>query len=354
MRILFIAPYPANESPSQRYRMEHYFSYLQANNISFSYKPFLDLSTWGILFRKGNYFRKALGFGLGFLRRFSHLFIIYRYDYIYIHREASPVGPPFFEWVTAKVFKKKIIYDFDDAIWIPFLSENNKMASRLKNFGKVAKICRWSYKISAGNDYLAAFAKQHNSSVFVIPTVVNTSDIHNKLQNQDTTSPAIGWTGTFSTLKYIDIILPVLQQLQEKYSFTFVVIADKNPELPLKNYKFIKWSKESEVEDLLNFHIGVMPLYNDEISKGKCGFKAIQYMALGMPAIVSPVGVNTIIVEDAISGFICGTTEDWKIRLELLLTNKLIRSKMGSEANKKIEQFYSVQSTKDLFLKLFS
>jgi glycosyltransferase involved in cell wall biosynthesis len=354
MRILFIAPYPANESPSQRYRMEHYLSCLQVNNIPFSYKPFLDLSTWHILFRKGNNFRKVLGFGLGFLRRFSHLFIVYRYDYIYIHREASPVGPPFFEWVTARVFKKKIIYDFDDAIWIPFSSENNKMASRLKNFGKVAKICRWSYKISAGNDYLAAFAKQYNPSVFVIPTVVNTSGIHNKLQNQDTTSPAIGWTGTFSTLKYIDIILPVLQQLQEKYSFTFVVIADKNPELPLKNYKFIKWSKESEAEDLLNFHIGVMPLYNDEISKGKCGFKAIQYMSLGIPALVSPVGVNLKIVDNGITGFVCNDPEEWKDKMELLLNDLQLRSDMGIAARKKIENSYSVESSTSHFIELFS
>lgn len=354
MRILFIAPYPANESPSQRYRLEHYFSYLEANNISFSYKPFIGLSTWRILFKKGNYFRKVMGFGVGFFRRFSHLFTIYRYDYIYIHREASPVGPPFFEWIAARVFKKKIIYDFDDAIWIPFSSENNKLASSLKNFGKVAKICRWSYKISAGNDYLADFAKQHNSSVFVIPTVVNTSSIHNRMQNQETGLPAIGWTGSFSTLKYLNIVLPVLQNLQEKNNFTFVVIADRDPELPLKYYRFIKWSKETEVNDLLNFHIGIMPLYNDEISKGKCGFKAIQYMSLGIPAIVSPVGVNSKIVDNGVTGFVCNSPEEWKDKMEALLNNCQLRSDMGIAARTKIENFYSVKSSTSLFIELFS
>jgi glycosyltransferase involved in cell wall biosynthesis len=354
MKILFIAPYPANESPSQRYRLEHYFPYLKENDISYSYKPFLNLSTWKILFRKGHYFRKAIGFCIGFFNRFVQLFSLYKYDYVYIHREASPLGPPIFEWVTAKIYKKKIIYDFDDAIWIPFSSEHNKLASRLKNFGKVAKICRWSYKISTGNDYLAAFAKQFNSSVFVIPTVVNTTAVHNQMQQQETTTPAIGWTGSFSTLKYLDIILPVIRDLQEKYNFLFVVIADKNPELPLRNYRFIKWSKDTEVSDLLSFHIGLMPLYNDEIAKGKCGFKAIQYMSLGIPAVVSPVGVNVQIVDEGVTGFVCDTADEWRHSIEMLLNNVQLRTNMGVAARKKIEYSYSVISSAPLFIDLFN
>ena len=354
MKILFIAPYPANESPSQRYRLEHYLSFLNEQNISYSYQPFLGINTWKMLFKKGHYFKKALGFGLGFLKRFLQLFSLYKYDFVYIHREATPVGPPFFEWIAARVLKKKIIYDFDDAIWIPFSSENNKLASRLKNFAKVSKICRWSYKVSVGNEYLAAFARQHNTKVIVVPTVVNTSTVHNRLQDQLTSKPSIGWTGTFSTLKYLDIVLPVLQELQLKYSFTFIVIADKDPNLPLQHYQFVKWSREKETADLLLFHIGLMPLYDDEIANGKCGFKAIQYMSLGIPAVVSPVGVNSTIVDDGKSGFICASLWDWKDKLETLLNNPPLRSTMGAAARKKIEKYYSVASSKQLFLALFS
>ena len=289
MRVLFLAPYPADESPSQRYRLEHYFSFLSAKGVQYDYKPFLNLSTWKVIFKPGHYFKKVAGILLGFCKRIFQLFLLGRYDFVYIHREATPLGPPFFEWIAAKLFRKKIIYDFDDAIWIPFTSAYNKRASSLKNFGKVAKICRWSYKISVGNEYLAAFARKYNTRVIVIPTVVNTETVHNRLQDQQTIKPSIGWTGTFSTLKYLDMVLPVLQDLQSSYEFSFIVIADKDPQLPLKNYQFIKWSRDKETDDLLNFHIGLMPLYDDEISKGKCGFKAIQYMSLGIPAIVSPV-----------------------------------------------------------------
>ena len=177
--------------------------------------------------------------------------------------------------------------------------------------------------------------------------------MYNKLQDQATPLPAIGWTGSFSTLKYIDIVLPVLRELQEQYDFTFVVIADKDPQLELKNYRFIPWSRKTEISDLLSFHIGLMPLYDDDISKGKCGFKAIQYMSLGIPAVVSPVGVNAEIVDDAMNGFLCSTNKDWKRRLEELLTNPILRSNLGQAAREKIKRSYSVQATTKMFLDLF-
>jgi glycosyltransferase involved in cell wall biosynthesis len=101
-------------------------------------------------------------------------------------------------------------------------------------------------------------------------------------------------------------------------------------------------------------HIGLMPLYDDEISKGKCGFKAIQYMSLGIPAVVSPVGVNSVIVEEGINGFICNTSAEWKDKLERLLSDTTLRQQLGNEARKKIELRYSVNATKNKFIHLFS
>jgi len=145
-----------------------------------------------------------------------------------------------------------------------------------------------------------------------------------------------------------------LQKLQEQINFTFIVIADKDPALPLKQYRFIRWSREREAEDLLQFHIGIMPLFDDEIAKGKCGFKAIQYMSLGIPAVVSPVGVNTKIVQDAVNGYISTETMEWQQHLEILLQNSTLRTTMGIAARNKIETKYSVKATRHLFLALFS
>ena len=352
--IYFIVPAPTGISPGQRFRFEQYCSFLKEKNISFTISSFYSLSAWQVLYTSTSKTKKILAVLTGFLKRVADLFKVWHYSYVYVYREAAPVGPPFFEWFIAKILRKKIIYDFDDAIWIPFKSEYNHAASGLKSFGKVAKICRWSYKISVGNQFLATYAEKYNSNVYIIPTVVDTEAVHNNLQDQQTQTPSIGWTGTFSTLKYLDLILPALQRLQVCYDFIFFVIADKDPHLPLKNYRFIKWIRNNEVADLLHFHIGLMPLLDDEISKGKCGFKAIQYMSLGLPSVVSPVGVNTEIVEDGVNGFICHTLNDWEEKLSLLLMNTPLRIAMGKTARDKIKSKYSVKATEDLFLKLFN
>jgi glycosyltransferase involved in cell wall biosynthesis len=351
--IYFIVPAPLGISPGQRFRFEQYLSILKERNFHFRISNFYSLAAWKTLYTQGNKLRKIFFVFFGIFLRWLDLFRASRYTYIYIYREAAPLGPPFFEWIIAKIFRKKIIYDFDDAIWIPFTSEFNKGISKFKYSGKVSKICKWSYKISVGNQFLERFARQYNSSVFLIPTVVNTEKVYNKQQTQQTLAPAIGWTGSFSTLKYLDIVLPVLQKLQDKYEFTFVVIADKNPELALKSYRFIQWNRETEVDDLLNFHIGLMPLYDDAISKGKCGFKAIQYMSLGIPAVVSPVGVNTDIVEDNVNGFLCIMDDDWHRRLEEMLLDPSLRTRLGLSAKKKIKEKYSVLATTQMVLDLF-
>jgi glycosyltransferase involved in cell wall biosynthesis len=354
MRILFVVPYPQGEAPSQRFRFEHYLRYLEASGITYKIAPFLDLNTWQILYKPGYKWKKIVGVIKGFLKRLVQLFFVRKYDIVFIHREATPLGPAWFEWWTTQVFRKRIVFDFDDAIWMPAVSKNNSHIKWLRNFGKVKKICKWSATVVVGNSFLAEYAKQFNNRVRIIPTVVDIEKTHTKIKDQKTGVPTIGWTGSFSTLKYLDIVLTVLQKLQDQYDFTFIVIADKDPHPALKKYRFIKWNRETEVEDLLNFHIGLMPLYDDDISKGKCGFKAIQYMSLGIPAVVSPVGVNTEIVEDGINGFLCVPESDWKKRLEELIQNSSLRSDLGLAARKKIKEKYSVEATATMFLELFT
>ncbi len=354
MRILFLAPYPEFESPSQRFRFEHYLPELTRRGIEFDYRPFTGLSTWRIIFKKGHFMAKAWGVVKGFLRRFLLMFRLGKYDFVYIHREASPLGPPIFEWMIAKIWRKKIIYDFDDAIWIPAVSANNRIAASLKYFSKVRRICKWAYKVSVGNAFLREFASRYNPSVEVIPTVVDTDSAHNRLQVHDAKDVCVGWTGSFSTLKYLDMIMPALAELQETMDFNFLVIADKDPKLPLKRYTFVPWNKETEINDLLRMHIGVMPLHENDLAKGKCGFKAIQYMAVGIPPVVSPVGVNSVIVDNGVNGFVCSGMDEWKTSLGRLLTDTGLRREMGAKAREKIVNRYSVTATVEPFIKLFA
>jgi glycosyltransferase involved in cell wall biosynthesis len=353
-KIFFMVPAPVGISPGQRFRFEHYLDLLASHKIEYKIGSFYSLKDWNVLYTKGKAAQKIWIVCKGFIKRGIDLFRVIPYDYVYLFREAAPVGPPVFEWIIAKLLRKKIIYDFDDAIWIPVTSQYNRIAGYFKWFSKIASICKWSWKVSVGNDYLATFAEKYSKSVVMIPTVVDTEKSHNKVQDHSADRPAIGWTGTFSTLKYLDIVLPVLQDLQNEIDFTFIVIADRDPQLPLSDYRFIRWRKETEAQDILAMHIGLMPLYDDEISKGKCGFKAIQYMSLGIPAVVSPVGVNSVIVDEGINGFICTNTTEWKTRLLTLLENPQMRKQMGDEAKRKIVLNYSVTATRNKFLDLFA
>ena len=353
MEILILAPYPIGEAPSQRFRFEQYLPILRRENIEYKYVPFLSLATWSILHKPGNVLKKAIGVIAAFLNRFILILSVYKYDFVFIHREASHIGPPIFEWIIAKVFNKKIIYDFDDAIWMPNYSEHNKAFNKLKYYKKVNDIMKWSYKVSAGNAYLAKYASQYNPNVIINPTTIDAETHHNKIKNQHEGKVVIGWTGTLTTSKYLHELVPVIKELEKNYDFVFRVISNENPNLSLKSFEFVQWRKESEIEDLLSFHVGVMPLKADKWSEGKCGFKALQYMALGMPALVSPVGVNKDIVAHGRNGFICDTYTDWLLYLEKLINDAVLRSMLGKAARKTIEEKYSVKANTNTFLGLF-
>lgn len=353
-RVLFLLPYPLDKAPSQRFRIEAYFNLLKQNKIHFSTQVFLNENGWSVLYKNGSLIQKVLAVIKGFSKRFyAAIFLVHQFDFIVVHREVSPLGPPIFEWIIARLWKRKIIFDFDDAIWIPNTSEQNKLAGYIKCFWKTASICRWAYKISAGNQFLASFARNQNKNVFIIPTAVDISTRYNKLVDHQVSKPAIGWTGSHSTLKYLDIIYPVLGRLNQTFDYDFLVICNKPPATNLKNLKFIEWNEESEITDLAKINIGIMPLYPDQWSEGKCGFKIIQYLALGIPSVASPVGVNKIIVEDGINGFLCNAVENWYQALSKLLKDASLREKMGLTGRQKIIKSYSVQANEAVFLSLF-
>lgn len=358
MRILFLTPYPSGRAPSQRFRFEQYLDGLEAQGHQYRLAPFLSEATWRILYKPGQVARKALGIFEGFGRRIKHLLLAPRYDFVFIHREAAPLGPPILEWLLAKVLRKRLIYDFDDAIWLANTSEANRIAASLKWHHKVGSICRWAYKNSCGNDYLAAYARQFNEHTIVNPTTIDTVHLHNQVRDQLAPGPlVIGWTGTHSTLKYLLPIVPVLAKLEaEGLEFEFRVISNQPPdfEQSLRSLRFIPWQKDTEIADLLTFHIGLMPLEDDPWAKGKCAFKALQYMALGIPALVSPVGMNTEVVQNDYNGYICDQPTDWHQRIRQLLTDAQHRQRLGQAARITIEQQYSVVANTTNFQKLFS
>jgi glycosyltransferase involved in cell wall biosynthesis len=352
-KILFVVPFPKKIYPSERFRVEIYEQVLRQAGFEFDTVFFWDYFARSILYKKGKIGQKIIGGIKGFLRRIKILVILNRYDYIFVLREVAPIGPPFFEWIFSKLAQKKLIYDFDDAIWIPQISETNSWATFAKAFWKVKRTCQWANKVSVGNRYLYNYAIQYNQQVTINPTCVDTVNKHNVIKDQHTEKVVIGWTGSFSTLHYLNEIVHVLQELEKKHSFEFIVIADQNPNLPLKSFKFIEWKEATEIADLLQFNIGVMPLDDTEISKGKSGFKLIQFLSLGIPVVASPIGVNKQIVDENINGYLCQSEDEWIKAFEKLLSDATLRQQMGLSGRKKIEENYSVIANKNNFLSLF-
>lgn len=210
----------------------------------------------------------------------------------------------------------------------------------LKCHWKVKYICGWAWKVSCGNQFLREYALAYNSNVYYIPTTLDVDKIPPKACALS--SPInIGWTGTHSTLKYLHRLLPILQELEKELNFQFIVIADKDPALPIKNYQFVPWKKASEWKDLSQLNIGLMPLGSSEWEEGKCGFKALQYMSLGIPAIVSPTGANKEIVKHLENACICQTDEEWKQYILLLIRNTELREKFSINGKATVEQLYS-------------
>jgi glycosyltransferase involved in cell wall biosynthesis len=355
MKILFLAPYPLKLSPSQRFRFEQYFSLLTSHGYHFHVQTFLDSHNWQFFFNKGKSLAKILALARGFARRFLILFTLHRYDRVLIHREAAPLGPPVFEWLIAKVWRKKIIYDFDDAIWLTDRKSESWALRVLKWRTKVGSICKWSYRVSCGNAYLSEFARQFNSRVVFNPTTVDTDNLHLPRKFNNSNALVIGWTGSHSTLKYLKEVEPVLQSIEERFpNVNMLVIADKNPHLELARFDFKPWNPATETSDLAPIDIGIMPLPFDEWSKGKCGFKALQYMAMAIPTVASPVGVNTKIIDHNLNGFLANGADEWRESLIRLIEDSDLRARLGQAARLKVVQHYSVSSNSDNFLSLFT
>jgi glycosyltransferase involved in cell wall biosynthesis len=356
MNILFLLPYPLKESPSQRFRFEQYLEIIARHNHTFTIQSFLDTHTWRLFFKRGFFFYKVFALAKGFLRRFLILFSLPQYDFVFIHREASPIGPPMIEWLIANLFRKKIVYDFDDAIWLTDRVNEPFFLRLLKWRSKVKHICKWSYKVSCGNEYLCNYARQFNKRVIYNPTTIDTDTLHNPAlyQKKESEIIIIGWTGSHSTLKYLEEINLVLSEIENHFPFVrLMVIADRKPNLRLRSLLYKPWSIQSEINDLIVFDIGIMPMPDDQWAKGKCGFKALQYMALQIPTVASPAGVNSLIVDHGLNGFLASSWEEWKSYLTQLICDSDLRFKLGKKGREKVIDRYSVNSNTETFLRLF-
>jgi glycosyltransferase involved in cell wall biosynthesis len=192
-----------------------------------------------------------------------------------------------------------------------------------------------------GNPYLAEYAGQVNDNVTVIPTTIDTDKYRVSPVRESNGPLTIGWTGSHSTVQHLDTLRGALQKLAQTENFRLRVIGTPAYELAPVHVDAMQWRAATELEDLSAIDIGVMPLPDDNWSKGKCGLKALQFMALGIPTICSPVGVNTDIIQDNENGFLAATEDEWVAKLTQLLRSAELRRRLGQAGRATVEEKYS-------------
>jgi len=342
VRALALSPVPY-EGAGCRYRVAQYIPHLAAQGIDLEIAPFFDREFFELVYQPGRTARKAFSFFRQAAARVQTVLQHGRYDLMLIYREAMPVGPPIIESLLAAA-KTPMVYDFDDAVFLPNTSEANKWIAALKNPQKTGAIIRRCDQVIAGNEYLAQYARQYNRSVHVIPTAIDV-DLFVPAEERKSHGPVVvGWIGTPTTAAYLNALGPALAALTRTHRFEFHVAGSTNPvALAGIDTKNVPWSLEREVELFNHCDIGVYPLPDDDWARGKCGFKAIQFMSCGVPVVASPVGVNREIVQDGVNGFLASTPEEWQAKLARLMNDAELRRRVGQAGRRTIQERYSLQ-----------
>lgn len=339
MRILAIVPSIYDTNPSQRYRIEQWEPLLRERGVEITYRPFESEALHDVLYKQGHVGEKLRHVARALVRRAGDVRGARGFDAVYVLREAALLGPAFFErWLAFAGVP--YVFDFDDAVFVPYVSPSNGYLSYLKFPGKTRAICRMAAHVMAGNEYLADYARLVNDRVTVIPTTVD-SEKYTVEPRAPNEVPVIGWSGSHSTAAHLLTLKSALRRLAERERFRLRVVGVPDFKMEGVEVEAVRWRSATEVEDLRSFDVGVMPLPDDKWSRGKCGMKALQYMGLAIPAVCSPVGVNSEIIRDGENGLLASTDDDWVEKLSRLLRSSEERARLGRAGRATVEARYS-------------
>jgi glycosyltransferase involved in cell wall biosynthesis len=343
-RVLVLSPVPI-EGAGFRFRIGQYIPALEQQGFQVTASPFFTSDFFDVVYTPGRWLTKLAMFLRQTAIRAREVLTSRQYDVFLVYREAFPIGPPLFERLLVAMTGRPMVYDFDDAVFLPNASHANRLVSALKWPQKVSTLIGMSDQTIAGNAFLASYARAHTPAVHVIPTSVDTTRFTPALRTARPSSdiPVVGWIGSHSTTKYLRSLAPILAEVRRAHPFSLYVAGTDGPlEVAGVEVTSVKWALDREVEDFQRCDVGVYPLWDDQWAKGKCGFKAIQFMACGVPVVAAAVGVNCEIIEDGVNGFLAATEREWTDKLSRLLADAGLRKSMARAARRTIEERYSL------------
>ncbi|MGB7067965.1 MAG: glycosyltransferase family 4 protein [Pyrinomonadaceae bacterium] len=333
MRVLGLCTYPV-EAAATRFRMRQFVEPLRERDIELEIKPFLSSGQFRELYKKGRIAGKALSMIGPFARRVGQIFDLGQYDLIFIQREAMIFGPGMFESLYQTIGHLPIVLDLDDATYVRYLSPTYGRFGRcFKFFGKVDNLIKRADAVICGNRFVAAYVETLGTRAVVIPTVVDTEKFHPVEKHNEV--PVVGWIGTHSTFPFLESIFPVLKRLAQTHKFLLRIVgAGREVSADGLEIENRDWNLEREIDDFQGLDIGLYPIVvtdsvSRELLQGKSGFKAIQYMAVGVPFVMSPIGVGGELVGKNICYFNAASDDDWYNTIDSLLRSAELRREMG-------------------------
>jgi glycosyltransferase involved in cell wall biosynthesis len=346
IRLLALSPIP-EEGAGCRFRIGQFIPYLESVGFDVTLDSLFTPEFFRLVYKPGNYLRKAVTFAALSLKRLDALREVSRFDVVLLYRELFPLGPALIERMLTARKGPPIVLDFDDAIFLPNVSDANRLIAGFKRPQKVASIIRCSDHVIAGNEYLATYARRFNDAVTVIPTSVDTRQFTPAAgvgRRAPDELPVLGWIGSPTTGTYIRSLTQVLRRVRERHPFVLRVSGvGERLEVPGLTIQNEPWRLDREVELFNTCDVGVYPLADDEWSKGKCGFKAIEFMACGVPVVASAIGVNRDIIQDGENGFLAASDDEWVEKIGRLLSDAPLRRRFAEVGRKTVEAGYSLR-----------
>jgi len=322
VRVLFLLE--GRDTPSSRLRVANYLPFLDRRRYQWEVRPIPNsILSRPALFREAD-----------------------RSDLVLVQKKL------FRPWEIARLARKAIlIYDFDDMVMLPgrekYQVDRSPSGPRLRRFERTLAASRL---VIAGSDYLRGQTGDYRDRVVVIPTPVDAGRQPVKRIGPESDAPVLGWIGTKGNLHYLDDLSGVFRRLAERYpGMRLKVVSDAGIEPEGVPVDFKPWRLEEEADDLLGFDIGLMPLKDDPWTRGKCGFKLLQYMAAGLPVLASPVGANLEIVRQGVNGYLASSESEWESRLAELMDSTELRREMGLAGRRIVEERYDLAGRAEAF-----
>jgi glycosyltransferase involved in cell wall biosynthesis len=339
IRVLCASPYP-RANAGVRLRFGQLTDELRALGVDLELSPFLDDGGYRVAFKRGRWLAKAAGVIRGFVRRVGDALRQGRYDVLIVYRESAPFGPRILE-VFARRRRVPILYDFDEALFVANIHHANRAWAWLRDPQRVAVSCRSADAVTVQNEYLADYARSWSNTVRVIPTAVDTDRRRPRLTPRE--GPlVIGWLGSETTAAYLPLLNNVLARVGSEPNVVVRIVGGAYRNDRVRHLETRAFDLDREAEDVQSFDIGILPEPDDPWSRGKGGYKALLYMAVGLPVVASRVGVNPEIVLDGETGFCVTDDDQWVNALKLLLGDPDLRRRMGSAGRRRVEERYSI------------